>query len=395
MKQVTMRQMLEAGVHFGHKTRSWNPKMTPYIYGIHHKLHIINLEYSLPMFKRGLQFLANTAGKGGKILFVGTKHAACNIVREEAIRCGMPYVDYRWLGGMLTNYKTIRRSIKRLQELTETIEGPRFEKLVKKEKLSIMRAKDKLSACLSGIKDMGGLPDAIFIIDVGHEKIAVQEANRLKIPVVGIVDTNGKPEGIDYMVPGNDDGARAIRLYCHAIAEAINDVRGTPEQRAAEQAAKQAAAAIKVMKKPTAKVADKAGKPAAAKAAESSAEKKAPAKIKTVKMVKKVEKEEAEKPAAKKTVGKKTTAKASTAKKTAAKKTTAKASTATKAAAKKTTAKVSTAKKTAAKKTTAKASTATKIAAKKTTAKASTAKKAPAKKTTAKKTEEKTPKDEA
>nr|WP_246168973.1 30S ribosomal protein S2 [Coxiella endosymbiont of Amblyomma sculptum] len=216
-----MRHMLEAGVHFGHRTRYWNPKMAPYIYGIRQKIHIINLEKTLPLFQRALGFIGKIVSGRGKILFVGTKFPARGIVREEATRCGMPYVDYHWLGGMLTNYKTIRQSIKRLGELEERLQKDNIQHLTgmtKKEILRLVCEKERLSAHLSGIKNMGSLPDSLFVIDVGHEKIAVQEANRLGIPVVGVVDTNENPENINYIIPGNDDAVLAIRLYCKAIA---------------------------------------------------------------------------------------------------------------------------------------------------------------------------------
>lgn len=261
MTDVTMRQMLEAGVHFGHQTRYWNPKMAPYIYGTRHKIHIINLEETLPMFRDAVKVATDIATKRGKILFVGTKFAAREIVREEATRCGMPYVDYRWLGGMLTNYKTIRQSIKRLKELEEQIadEG-NLVGMTKKEVLNLMREKEKLSASLSGIKNMGGLPDALFVIDVMHEKIAIQEARRLGIPVIGIVDTNSCPDNIDYVIPGNDDALRAIRLYCKTIADAIVEARGAlelvVEAKEAKEKAKVEPAKRIVTKK--AKIAEKA-----------------------------------------------------------------------------------------------------------------------------------------
>lgn len=225
MANVTMRQMLEAGVHFGHQTRYWNPKMEAYIFGIRHKIHIINLEKTLPLYLDAVNFVSNIASKRGKLLFVGTKSAAHEIIREEAIRCGMPYVDHRWLGGMLTNYKTIRQSIKRLKELEHASQEGKLESVTKKEGLNIMREKDKLERSLGGIKDMGGLPDALFVVDVGNEKIAVNEANRLGIPVIGIVDTNNSPEGISYVIPGNDDSIRAIQLYARGFADTILTVR--------------------------------------------------------------------------------------------------------------------------------------------------------------------------
>jgi small subunit ribosomal protein S2 len=222
---ISMRQMLEAGVHFGHRKRDWNPKMSEFIYGIHYRVHIINLELTLPLFSEALNFVSHLAAKKGKILFVGTKQAASDIIRQEAIRCGMPYVNHRWLGGMLTNYKTIRQSIKRLKDLEATFESGGYEGLTKKEKLHLSREKEKLERSLGGIKDMGSLPDALFIIDVGHEKIAIDEAVKLGIPVVGIVDTNNSPDRIDYIIPGNDDSVRAISLYTGAVADAIIEAR--------------------------------------------------------------------------------------------------------------------------------------------------------------------------
>ena len=217
---ISMRDMLKAGVHFGHQTRYWNPKMAPYIFGAHDKIHIINLERSLPMLETALQAITSL-GKRSKVLFVGTKRAAREVITEEAIRCGMPYVNHRWLGGMLTNYKTIRQSIKRLKELESMFEKEKFGSLTKKEVLNLTREKEKLDRSLGGIKNMAGLPDALFVIDVGNEKIAIQEANRLKIPVIGIVDTNNDPDHVDFPVPGNDDSTRAIRLYASAVADAL------------------------------------------------------------------------------------------------------------------------------------------------------------------------------
>jgi small subunit ribosomal protein S2 len=224
-----MRRMLEAGVHFGHQTRYWNPRMAPFIYGIRHQIHIINLEYTLPRFNEVLGFIGNLAARRGKVLFVGTKQAAQDIVREEAMRCGMPYVNYRWLGGMLTNYKTIRQSIKRLKDLEALRDKGNFAGMTKKETQQMLRELTKLELSLGGIKDMGGLPDALFVIDVGHEKIAIHEAKRLGIPVIGIVDTNNSPDGIDYVIPGNDDSLRAIRLYTSAIADTILEARSNIE----------------------------------------------------------------------------------------------------------------------------------------------------------------------
>lgn len=221
MSQVNMRDMLKAGCHFGHQTRYWNPKMGKYIFGARNKIHIINLEKTLPMFNEALSFVEKLAAGKNKILFVGTKRSAGKLVREEATRCGMPYVDHRWLGGMLTNYKTIRASIKRLRELETQSQDGTFAKLTKKEALMRSRDLEKLERSLGGIKDMGGLPDAMFVIDVDHERIAISEANKLGIPVIGVVDTNSSPEGVDYIIPGNDDAIRAVQLYLGAVADAV------------------------------------------------------------------------------------------------------------------------------------------------------------------------------
>jgi small subunit ribosomal protein S2 len=221
MSNVTMREMLEAGVHFGHQTRFWNPKMAPFIFGERNKIHIINLEQTMPMCKDAVNYLGKVASKKGKIMFVGTKRAASDAIREEAERCGMPFVNHRWLGGMLTNFRTVRASIKRLKELEEMAENKNYEKINKKEILQLQREQEKLEKTLGGIKDIGGLPDVLFVIDVGYEKIAVQEAAKLGIPVVGIVDTNNSPDNIEYIVPGNDDSMRAIKLYTRLVADAI------------------------------------------------------------------------------------------------------------------------------------------------------------------------------
>jgi len=225
MTDVSMRQMLEAGVHFGHQTRFWSPKMGPYIFGARNKIHIINLEKTLPMYRDAVNFLGSVAAARGKILFVGTKRQAGRIVREEAIRCNSPYVDHRWLGGMLTNFKTVKNSIARLVELDEmSVEGA-TRGLTKKESLMLERERTKLDRSLSGIREMKGLPDALFVIDVDHERIAVSEAKKLGIPVVGVCDTNSSPDGIDYPIPGNDDAIRAIRLYLKGAADAILEAR--------------------------------------------------------------------------------------------------------------------------------------------------------------------------
>ena len=222
---VTMRQMLEAGVHFGHQTRYWNPKMSPFIFGARNKIHIINLEKSLPMYQEALKFVRTLTANKGTVLFVGTKRQARDIVKEEAQRAGAPYVDYRWLGGMLTNFKTVKQSIKRLKEMDQMIADGSVEKLTKKEGLDFAREKEKLERSLGGIKDMGGIPDALFVIDVGFHKIAVTEAKKLGVPIVGVVDTNNSLDGIDYVIPGNDDSTRAIRLYARGVADAILEGR--------------------------------------------------------------------------------------------------------------------------------------------------------------------------
>ena len=223
---VSMRDMLAAGVHFGHQTRFWNPKMAPFIFGARNKIHIINLEKTLPAFNEALIELRNMASKGKKVMFVGTKRAAAKVIAEQASRVGMPYVDQRWLGGMLTNYKTIRSSIKRLRDLETQEQDGTFDKLTKKEALMRSRSKDKLDRSIGGIKDMGGLPDALFVVDVDHERIAITEANKLGIPVIGIVDTNSNPDGVDYIIPGNDDAIRAIKLYVTAVADAVMAGKG-------------------------------------------------------------------------------------------------------------------------------------------------------------------------
>ena len=221
MASISMRQMLEAGVHFGHQTRFWNPKMKPFIFGERNKIHIINLEQSLPMLVESQNFVASLIANRGKILFVGTKRAARDVVQREAVRCGMPYVTQRWLGGMLTNFKTVKLSIKRLLDLEEMDKEGGFERFGKKETLMRRREMEKLEKSLGGIKQLTSLPDALFVIDVGHEKIAVAEAKKLGIPVVAVVDTNNSPDGADYVIPGNDDAIRAIELYSAAMADAV------------------------------------------------------------------------------------------------------------------------------------------------------------------------------
>jgi len=223
MSNVSMRQMLEAGVHFGHQTRYWDPKMAPYIFGERNKIHIINLEKTLPLYNEAAGFVRKVVADGGRVLFVGTKRAARDCMRTQADRSGMPYVTHRWLGGMLTNFKTVKQSIKRLKDLEAQAEDGSFEQLNKKEVLQLRREMEKLERSLGGIKNMGGLPDVLFVVDVGHEKIALAEARKLGIPVVAVVDTNCSPAGVDYLIPGNDDAMRAIELYVGGIADAVLD----------------------------------------------------------------------------------------------------------------------------------------------------------------------------
>jgi small subunit ribosomal protein S2 len=218
---VTMREMLEAGVHFGHQTRYWNPRMAPYIFGHRNKIHIVNLEKTMAMYQEALKFVRQLSSNKGAVLFVGTKRQARDIIREEAQRCGAPYVDYRWLGGMLTNYKTVKQSIKRLKEMEAMVQDGSMDKLPKKEALQYQREIAKLDRSLGGIKDMNGLPDALFVVDVGYQKGAIAEARKLNIPVIGVVDTNHNPEGVAYVIPGNDDSSRAIRLYVRGMADAV------------------------------------------------------------------------------------------------------------------------------------------------------------------------------
>lgn len=228
---VNMRDLLKAGAHFGHQTRYWNPKMSKYIFGARNKIHIINLEHTLPALNEATAVVERLASNNNKIMFVGTKRAAAKIVAEEARRVGQPFVNHRWLGGMLTNYKTIRQSIKRLRELESMHEDGTFEKLTKKEVLMATREQEKLERSIGGIKDMGGLPDVMFVVDVDHERIAINEANKLGIPVIGVVDSNSDPDGVDYVIPGNDDSIRAIQIYVQAIANACSKAKeGRPDE---------------------------------------------------------------------------------------------------------------------------------------------------------------------
>lgn len=229
MATISMRDLLQAGAHFGHQARYWNPKMDKYIFGVRNKIHIINLEQTVPAFNESLGFVKKLAANNNKILLVGTKRAAGKIVREEATKVGMPFVSHRWLGGMLTNYKTIRQSVRRYGELQQQFEDGTFNKLTKKEALMRRREMDKLERSIGGIKDMGGLPDALFVIDVDHERIAIKEANKLGIPVIGIVDSNSNPDGVDYIIPANDDAIRAIKLYVKVLGEAILEGKAEAE----------------------------------------------------------------------------------------------------------------------------------------------------------------------
>ena len=242
MSQITMRQMIEAGVHFGHQTRYWNPKMAQYIFGVRNKIHIINLEKTLPLFQEAQEVVRRLVANKGTVLFVGTKRQAREIIKEEAIRAGMPYVDYRWLGGMLTNYKTIKQSIKRLEEKTVVLENAETSGYTKKELLDMTREVEKLDRSLGGIKEMKGLPDAIFVIDTGYQHGALVEAAKLGIPVIAVVDSNNSPDLVKHVIPGNDDSAKAIRLYCRGIADAV--LEGKNQAVAETVAAAQAAAAV-------------------------------------------------------------------------------------------------------------------------------------------------------
>ncbi len=282
MTDVNMRQLLEAGVHFGHQTRYWNPKMAPFIFGERNKIHIINLERSLPMLRDAAGYVKNLVSDGGTVLFVGTKRSAREAIRSEAERCGMPFVSYRWLGGMLTNFKTIKGSIKRLADIEAMKEDGTIEQLTKKEGLTIEREREKLERSLGGIKQMNSLPDALFVIDVMHENIAVAEARKLGVPVVAVVDTNCSPDEIDHIIPGNDDAMRAIQLYTAVIADAVLDGKASApeavlgddefveldEQGRPKKTTRKKAPAKKKAKKKTAKKKAVASADAAGEAAE-------------------------------------------------------------------------------------------------------------------------------
>ena len=316
MSKVSMRDMLQAGVHFGHQTRFWNPKMSQFIFGSRNKVHVINLENTVPAFNEALDVLRAEAAKGNQVLFVGTKRAASKIIKEQAERCGMPYVSHRWLGGMLTNYKTIRASIRRYRELETQQSDGTFDKITKKEVLMRTRMKDKLENSIGGIKDMNGLPDILFVVDVDHERIAINEANKLGIRVVGIVDTNSDPDGVDHIIPGNDDSIRAIKLYAASVADSILEGKAqaatvSSKDEFVEVEAKSVPKAEAEVAAPEAAAPEVAAPEVAAE--EKPAAKKAPAK-----------KAAAKKPAAKKAPAKKAPAKKAAAKKPAAKKPAAK-----------------------------------------------------------------------
>lgn len=242
MAQVNMRELLKAGVHFGHQTRFWNPKMGKFIFGARNKIHIINLEHTVPAFNEALNVVKAMAAKNNKVMFVGTKRAASKVIQEQAARAGMPFVAHRWLGGMLTNYKTIRQSIKRLADIQAQKKDGTFDQLTKKEALMRTREMDKLERSIGGIKEMAGLPDILFVVDVDHERIAIQEANKLGIPVIGIVDTNSNPDGVDFIIPGNDDAIRAIEIFASAMADAC--IEGKAQGGAAPAEAAEAAPVV-------------------------------------------------------------------------------------------------------------------------------------------------------
>ncbi|OHE85734.1 MAG: 30S ribosomal protein S2 [Lysobacterales bacterium RIFOXYD1_FULL_69_11] len=288
MSQITMRQMLEAGVHFGHQTRYWNPKMGPYIFGARGKIHIINLEKTVPLFNDAMNFISGIAQKRGMILFLGTKRSAREAVKEEAERCGMPFMTQRWLGGTLTNFRTVKQSVARLKELEAAETDGTFQKLVKHEVLNLRRERDKLEASLGGIKEMNRLPDALFVIDIGHEDIAIKEAKKLGIPVVAVVDTNYDPELVDYAIPGNDDAIRAVQLYARAAADAVlegkaaaptpGSVREEDFSESGDDSAKDKPARRAPAKKAAAKKADEPATDGEAAAADTKADSKAEAK---------------------------------------------------------------------------------------------------------------------
>ena len=309
MAKASMKKMLEAGVHFGHRARFWHPKMEPFIYGTRNGVHIINLEKTLPQFNDALNFASKTAAHGGSILFVGTKRAASNIIKEEAIRCGMPYVNHRWLGGMMTNYKTIKASIKRLKDL-EFLAEENFAQYSKKEALAMIREMEKLERSLGGIKNLGGIPDVVFVVDIGHERNAVREARTLQLPLIGVVDTNHNPEGIDYMIAGNDDSIRAISYYAREIANAVLEAKASISTTKASKEKDIKTKTKKPEVKTEAETETKTKKPEVKTEVKTEAETEVKTEAET----------EVKKPTAKKPTAKKPTAKKPTAKKAASKK---------------------------------------------------------------------------
>ena len=383
MAKASMKKMLEAGVHFGHRARFWHPKMEPFIYGIRNGVHIINLEKTLPQFNDVLNFASKTAAQGGSILFVGTKRAASNIIKEEAMRCGMPYVNHRWLGGMMTNYKTIKASIKRLKDL-EFLAEENFAQYSKKEALAMVREMEKLERSLGGIKDLGGIPDVLFVVDIGHERNAVREAHTLQLPIIGVVDSNHNPEGIDYMIAGNDDSIRAISYYTREIANAVLEAKASISTKKLSKEND-----IKTgVKKPAAQTEGvtetEVKKPAAQTEGVTETEVK-----KSAAQTEGVTETEVKKSAAKKAETKKPAAKKAETKKPAAKKAETKKPAAKKAETKKPAAKKAETKKPAAKKAETKKPAAKKAETKKPAAKKAETKKPAAKKAVAKKLEAK------
>ena len=335
MAKISMRKMLEAGVHFGHQTRHWCPQMAPYIYGERNKIHIFNLEHTVPLLEDSLNFLSKLAARHGKVLFVGTKRAAREAVQESADTCSMPYVNRRWLGGMMTNFKTVKQSINRLKELEQAMSDGSMDRLSKKESLSLTREYDKLERSLGGIKNMERLPDALFVIDVGHEKIAVAEANKLGIPVIAVVDSNNSPKGVDYVIPGNDDAIRAILFYAREVADAVltgkssvvdassNDEFVELDAEGKVKAAPESKAKRKVTSAKKAVDSKPKPKPVEAESAPADGSKENEAEVEKAEGSQEVE-VVAKKATAKKATTKKTTAKKTASKKTATKKTAAK-----------------------------------------------------------------------
>ncbi len=399
MAKVTMRELLQAGVHFGHRTRYWNPKMKSFIYGSRNKIHIVNLEKTLPLFNDALNYLSSVAARNGKVLFVGTKRAASTKIKEEATRCGQFFVDHRWLGGTLTNYKTIRQSIKKLKDLEQQQENGTFERLTKKEALLLSREMEKLERGIGGIKNMGGLPDVLFVIDADHEKIAVAEANKLGIPVIAVVDSNSDPDGIDYIIPGNDDAIRAISMYLQHAADTILEARAAHAVANAvtDEFIEEAPAKTPTKKVTTRPAAKKIEKPTQATEAASEVKTKTKASLTEKATTAEVEPEKPEKPenkvAPKKAAVKKTTSKKAPAKKETESKTRDKPKAETKSS---TDSKATSEEKVTSRKPSTKKATTQKTEpkAKKTTVKKTAATKPAANKSVARKTSSKKPKQD-